>query len=64
MGRGGQYRFRLDHWDGRTFSFVPTGENAPDGSLSSAKFSLRGGHVAQLTLNYFDPDGLGTWVRE
>jgi CubicO group peptidase (beta-lactamase class C family) len=64
MGRGGQYRFRLDHWDGPIFSFVPTGETAPDGSLSSATFKPRKeGRAATLTLEFFDRDGLGTWVR-
>ena len=26
------HQFPLTHWDGQTFTMVPTGENAPDGS--------------------------------
>lgn len=57
------YRVRLSAWDGDTFSFVPKGENAPDGSKSSATFRLKSGGSATLTLNFFDSVGLGTWKR-
>ncbi|MFE3542061.1 serine hydrolase [Nocardia sp. NPDC059177] len=50
--------YPLRHWDGDTFAFEPSGENAPPGSVSSATFT--GG---ELTLNYFDENGLGTFTR-
>lgn len=53
-----QQRYPLRHWDGDTFAFEPTGENAPPGSVSSATFT-----DGTLTLNYFDEDGLGTFTR-
>lgn len=63
LGPEGGYTFGIEPWDGDTWSFVPTGENAPPGSLSSAGFSRDGGRVASVTLGYFDRWGLGTWVR-
>jgi Domain of unknown function (DUF3471) len=57
------YRLPLDHWDGDSFSFVPTGENAPLGSLSSATFTMDGDAASTLTLQFFDTQGLGTWTR-
>jgi len=63
MGRKGGYRFALDPWDGRTFSFVPTGENAPEGSLSSARFTVKKGKATRLRMEFFDATGLGTWKR-
>lgn len=63
VGPRGTYTFALDHWDGDTFSFVPTGENAPAGSLSSAKFTITEGEASAVTLNFFNASGLGTWTR-
>jgi len=57
------YRLPLDHWDGNSFSFVPTGENAPHGSRSSATFTMNGDTASALTLQFFDTQGLGTWTR-
>src|SRR3954453_11716540 len=31
--------FALSHWDGDTFTFTPTGENAPPGTISKATFA-------------------------
>ncbi|WP_431965705.1 serine hydrolase [Nocardia sp. bgisy134] len=51
-------RFPLRHWDGDTFVFTPSGENATTGSVSRATFA---GNT--LTLEYFDADGLGRFTR-
>ncbi|WP_425302354.1 serine hydrolase [Nocardia neocaledoniensis] len=53
-----QRRYPLRHWDGDTFAFELFGENAPPGSVSSARFD-----GDRLVLNYFDEDGLGTFTR-
>jgi hypothetical protein len=50
--------YELSHWDGDTFTFELTGENAPDGTVSQATFS---GNT--VTLEYFDTDGLGRFTK-
>ena len=50
--------FTLAHWDGDTFTFRLTSENAPPGTISKAVFS---GNT--LNLEYFDTDKLGTFTR-
>jgi hypothetical protein len=50
--------FTLTHWDGDTFTFSVTDENAPPGTISKAVFS---GNT--LNLEYFDSDKLGTFIR-
>jgi CubicO group peptidase (beta-lactamase class C family) len=50
--------FTLAHWDGDTFTFALTSENAPRGTISKAVFSGR-----TLNLEYFDSDKLGTFTR-
>jgi CubicO group peptidase (beta-lactamase class C family) len=50
--------FALTHWDGDTFTFPLTSENAPAGTVSKAVFSGNG-----LNLEYFDTDRLGTFTR-
>jgi CubicO group peptidase (beta-lactamase class C family) len=50
--------FTLAHWDGDTFTFPITDENAPPGTISNAAFS---GNT--LNLEYFDSDKLGTFTR-
>jgi len=50
--------FPLTHWDGDTFTFTVTDENAPPGTISKAVFS---GNT--LNLEYFDSDKLGTFTR-
>ena len=58
------YRLPLEHWDGDTFSFVPTGENAPYGSLRRPRFTMDGDRQAvAVNLEFFDTNGLGTWSR-
>lgn len=50
--------YRLRHWDGDTFVFDVTSENAPPGSVSAATFA-----GDRLTLEYFDQDKMGTFSR-
>ncbi|ORA79782.1 serine hydrolase [Mycobacterium malmoense] len=53
--------FALMHWDGNTFTFPLTNENAPPGTISKAVFA--GFPRATLNLEYFDSDKLGTFTR-
>ncbi len=55
-----QLRFPLTHWDGDEFTFVPTGESAPPGSLSALTFTA-GAHG--FTAEYFNQYGLGAFTR-
>ncbi|WP_442945621.1 serine hydrolase [Nocardia sp. SSK8] len=57
IGPAGQ-TYPLTHWDGDTFAFVPTGENAPTGSRSSVVFT-----GDTVTIDFFDADGLGTFTE-
>ncbi|CAM4461901.1 D-alanyl-D-alanine-carboxypeptidase/endopeptidaseAmpH precursor [Mycobacterium basiliense] len=50
--------FNLTHWDGDTFTFTLSTENALPGSISKATFS-----GDTLNLEYFDADKLGTFTR-
>lgn len=71
LGPQGGYTFTIDPWNGDTLSFVPTGENALPGSLSSAVFVRNDGHITGVTLTYFnkfpgeeqEPNGLGVFNR-
>jgi len=71
LGPEGGYTFQIDPWDGDTLSFVPTGENALPGSLSSAVFIREGEQVTGVTLTFFnkfpgpgqEPNGLGVFTR-
>jgi CubicO group peptidase (beta-lactamase class C family) len=53
--------FTLAHWDGDTFTFSLTNENAPPGTISKAVFS--GFPGATLNLEYYDANKLGTFTR-
>ncbi|MBJ8348900.1 serine hydrolase [Antrihabitans sp. YC2-6] len=57
LGPGGR-TFPLTHWDGDTFTFTLLDENAPPGTISKATFTDN-----RLNLEYYDGDGLGTFVR-
>ncbi|WP_278260911.1 serine hydrolase [Nocardia sp. AG03] len=57
IGPAGQ-SYPLRHWDGDTFAFEPSGENAPPGSLSSVVFT-----GDTVTIDFFDEDGLGTFTE-
>ncbi|OBJ67543.1 serine hydrolase [Mycobacterium colombiense] len=48
----------LTHWDGDTFTFTLTDENAPPGTVSKAVFA---GNT--LNLEYYDSNKLGTFTR-
>jgi CubicO group peptidase (beta-lactamase class C family) len=50
--------FTLMHWDGDTFTFPLTSENAPPGTISKATFA---GNT--LNLEYYDASKLGTFTR-
>ncbi|MDI9919053.1 serine hydrolase [Rhodococcus sp. IEGM 1379] len=50
--------YPLTHWDGNTYTFRPESENAPIGTISKAVFD-----GSSLILEYFDQDGLGTFVK-
>lgn len=57
LGPVGQV-YALTHWDGEVFTFFPNGESASPGSISKASFS-----GSRLTLEFYDAEGLGTFVR-
>ena len=48
----------LTHWDGNAFTFMLENENASPGTLSKATFA-----ADRVTLEYYDKEGLGTFVR-
>ncbi|SAK91104.1 Beta-lactamase [Caballeronia calidae] len=48
----------LAHWDGDIFTFTLVNENASPGTISKASFLSD-----RVTLEYYDADGLGTFVR-
>lgn len=54
--------FPLTHWDGDTFTFPVTDENAPPGTISKAVFSGSPG-ARTLNLEYFDSEKMGTFTR-
>jgi CubicO group peptidase (beta-lactamase class C family) len=56
--------FPLRHWDGNVFVFTPTGENAPDGSISAVTFTIDGADRASaLAIEFFAGSGRGDFVR-
>jgi hypothetical protein len=57
LGPRGQ-TFPLKHWEANTFTFELSNENAPPGTISKATFD---GNA--LTLEYYDTDGLGRFIR-
>ena len=57
--------FPLTHWDGNTFTFTPSSENASDGSISLATFKASSkGRFRELTIEYLDEQGMGTFRRK
>jgi CubicO group peptidase (beta-lactamase class C family) len=51
-------RLPLSHWDGDVFTFTLVNENATPGTISKATFE-----GDRVTLEYYDRDGLGTFVQ-
>ncbi len=51
-------RLPLTHWDADTFTFMLDNENARPGTISKATFA-----PGRVTLEYYDREGLGTFVR-
>ncbi|MEO7031462.1 MAG: serine hydrolase [Herbaspirillum sp.] len=49
---------RLTHWDGPVFGWLPDNDGEDTGSLYKVEFS-----GAQVTLEYFNSDGMGTFLR-
>ena len=56
-------QFPLTHWDGQVFTMVPTGENAPDGSVSAVTFNVTGDTASAMTIEFYDGNKLGTFRR-
>lgn len=62
LGPGGEKRFPLTHFNGDTFSYEPTGENAL--GLAEVRFSGGGkGQARAVTIEPFSAYGLGTLQR-
>lgn len=71
LGPTGATTFDITPWNGDTMAYVPTGENALPGSLSSLVFARSGGTVTTATLTYLnryphiaEPSGLGVFTRQ
>lgn len=62
LGPGGMTQIALLPWDETRFAYAPRSENAPEGSLASARIS-RSAAGAELTLESFNAQRLGTWVQ-
>lgn len=59
-----QAEFAFTHLDGNVFTFAPRGENASEGSISTATFTTDpSGKVTALTIELFDQAGIGTFKR-
>lgn len=57
--------YPLRHWDGNEFIFKPASENSPEGSISLANFKTpRNARFGELTIEYLDQEGLGTFQRK
>ena len=54
----------LRHWDGSIFVFTPSGENAPEGSLSAVTFTQRAADRAEaFTIEMFAESGKNRFER-
>lgn len=57
--------YPLRHWNGNAFIFRPFSENAPEGSISLATFrAAANGRFRELTIEYLDENGLGSFRRK
>lgn len=57
-------RIRLAPWDKDVFTFRPSGENAPQGTVSQVTFALAGDEARTMTIEFLDENGLGTFSRQ
>jgi CubicO group peptidase (beta-lactamase class C family) len=55
--------YRLEHWSGDQFAFFPVGENALGISAATFRSSRSGDRAASLTLEYYDDEQLGRFMR-
>lgn len=55
--------FPLAHWSGASFTMTPTGENAPDGTISEVRFTGPDDRRSAVTVEFWDSAGLGTFTR-
>ncbi len=55
--------YPLRHWDGDLFAFFPVGENALGISAATFAGGPHDGPARTLTLEYYDADGLGEFLR-
>jgi CubicO group peptidase (beta-lactamase class C family) len=56
--------FPLRHWDGNMFVYTPVGENAPDGSVATALFTMDAtGRAASVALEWFAASGRAMLAR-
>lgn len=57
--------FKLDHWDGNTFTFTPPGEAELLASQASLVFTLDKNQPAHgFLIKMFDENGQGSWTRK
>jgi CubicO group peptidase (beta-lactamase class C family) len=52
--------FPLQHWNGDIFTYIPTGENAPDGSRAALTFSE---NAAAFTIDLYAGSGMNKFVK-
>jgi CubicO group peptidase (beta-lactamase class C family) len=65
LGPKGNVEYPLRHWDGNEFIFKPSSENSPEGSISLATFKTpRNARFGELTIEYLNGEGLGTFRRK
>ncbi|MFO1143978.1 MAG: serine hydrolase [Amaricoccus sp.] len=55
--------YPLAHWSGASFTMTPTGENAPDGTISEVRFTGPDDRRSAVTVEFWDSAGLGTFTR-
>ena len=55
--------FPLAHWSGASFTMTPTGENAPDGTISEVRFTGPDDRRSAVAVEFWDSAGLGTFTR-
>ena len=54
----------LRHWDGNVFVYTPSGENAPDGSISKVTFTTGpSGPASVLAIEFYAESGMDRFVR-